>query len=40
LCAVGLGDNIGVAQQRAYELIEKISWDAAYFRTDIGSKAL
>jgi phosphoribosylamine--glycine ligase len=40
LCAVGLGDNIGVAQQHAYELIEKISWDAAYFRTDIGSKAL
>jgi phosphoribosylamine--glycine ligase len=40
LCAVGLGDNIGVAQQRAYELIEKISWDTAYFRTDIGSKAL
>ena len=40
LCAVGLGDNIEVAQQRAYQLIEKISWDAAYFRTDIGSKAL
>jgi phosphoribosylamine--glycine ligase len=40
LCAVGLGDDIGVAQQRAYQLIEKISWDAAYFRTDIGSKAL
>ena len=40
LCAVGLGDNIGEAQQRAYELIEKISWNAAYFRTDIGSKAL
>jgi len=40
LCAVGLGDNIGVAQKRAYELVEKISWDAAYFRTDIGSKAL
>ena len=40
LCAVGLGDNIRGAQQRAYELIEKISWDSAYFRTDIGSKAL
>ena len=40
LCAVGLGDNIREAQQLAYELIEKISWDAAYFRTDIGSKAL
>jgi phosphoribosylamine--glycine ligase len=40
LCAVGLGDNIRDAQQRAYELIEKINWDSAYFRTDIGFKAL
>jgi phosphoribosylamine--glycine ligase len=40
LCAVGLGDNIRDAQRRAYQLIEKISWDAAYFRTDIGSRAL
>ncbi len=40
LCAVGLGDNIRDAQQCAYELVEKIDWDAAYFRTDIGFKAL
>ena len=40
LCAVGLGDNIKDAQLRAYALIEKISWDSAYFRTDIGFKAL
>jgi phosphoribosylamine--glycine ligase len=40
LCAVGLGDNIRDAQRCAYELIEKISWDSAYFRTDIGSKAI
>jgi phosphoribosylamine--glycine ligase len=40
LCAVGLGDNIKDAQLRAYELIEKINWDSAYFRTDIGFKAL
>ncbi len=40
LCAVGLGDNTRDAQRRAYELIEKISWDSAYFRTDIGSRAL
>ncbi len=39
LCAVGLGDNIRDAQQRAYELVEKIDWDSAYFRTDIGFKA-
>ena len=40
LCAVGLGDNIRDAQLRAYELVEEISWDSAYFRTDIGFKAL
>jgi len=40
LCAVGLGDNIRDAQSQAYEQIEKISWDSAYFRTDIGFKAL
>jgi phosphoribosylamine--glycine ligase len=40
LCAVGLGDNIRDAQRCAYDLIENISWDSAYFRTDIGSKAI
>ena len=40
LCAVGLGENTQEAQSRAYEIIEKIKWDSAYFRTDIGSKAL
>ncbi len=40
LCAVSLGDNIKEAQQRAYELVKKIGWESAYFRTDIGFKAL
>jgi phosphoribosylamine--glycine ligase len=40
LCAVGLGDDIRSAQQRAYELVRKIDWESAYFRTDIGFKAL
>ena len=40
LCAVGLGDQTIDAQSRAYELVEKISWESAYFRTDIGFKAL
>lgn len=40
LCAVGLGDDIRSAQQRAYELVKKIDWESAYFRTDIGFKAL
>ena len=40
LCAVGLGDDIRSAQQCAYELVKKIEWESAYFRTDIGFKAL
>jgi len=40
LCAVGLGDDIHQAQQRAYALVEKISWESAFYRTDIGFKAL
>lgn len=39
LCAVGLGDDIRQAQQRAYGLVEKISWKSAFYRTDIGFKA-
>ncbi len=40
LCAVGLGDNLKQAQIRAYDLVEKICWESAYYRTDIGFKAL
>jgi phosphoribosylamine--glycine ligase len=40
LCAVGLGGDIRQAQQRAYELVEKITWNSAFYRTDIGFKAL
>ena len=40
LCVVGLGDDIAVAQQKAYELVDEIDWETAYFRTDIGFKAL
>jgi len=39
LCAVGLGDDVQEAQQRAYDLVGKISWDSAIYRTDIGFKA-
>ena len=39
LCAVALADNIAEAQQKAYGLVEKIDWEGAYFRTDIGFKA-
>lgn len=40
LCACALGDNIKQAQENAYQLTEKISWDKVYYRTDIGFKAL
>jgi len=39
LCAVGLGEDLGQAQQRAYDLVKKISWESAFYRTDIGFKA-
>ncbi|MCP4471740.1 MAG: phosphoribosylamine--glycine ligase [Gammaproteobacteria bacterium] len=40
LCAVGLGNDIRQAQQRAYDLVAKIGWESAFYRTDIGFKAL
>jgi phosphoribosylamine--glycine ligase len=40
LCAVGLGNNLLQAQQRAYQLVGEVNWETAYFRTDIGFKAL
>ena len=40
LCAVGLGKDIREAQKTAYELAEKINWPGAYYRRDIGFKAL
>ncbi len=40
LCVVALGDDISEAQRKAYSLIGKIDWEGAYFRTDIGFKAL
>jgi len=40
LCACALGDNIADAQQKAYQLVETITWDKMYYRTDIGFKAM
>ena len=40
LCVTGLGDDIKDAQKKAYKLIEKVKWEGAYYRTDIGFKAL
>ena len=40
LCATALGANTKDAQKNAYTLLEKINWPTAYYRTDIGFKAL
>jgi len=40
LCACALGDDIADAQNKAYELTNKIHWDNAFYRTDIGFKAI
>ncbi len=40
LCAVGLGEDIATAQKKAYELVAEIDWNTAFFRRDIGFKAL
>ncbi len=40
LCACALGTDIKQAQEKAYQLTQKITWDKVYYRTDIGFKAL
>ncbi len=40
LCVVGMGDDIASAQKKAYELVGEVDWSTAYFRTDIGFKAI
>ena len=40
LCATALGNTLEEAQNKAYQIVKQINWDGAYFRTDIGFKAL
>ncbi|MEY8247268.1 MAG: phosphoribosylamine--glycine ligase [Bermanella sp.] len=40
LCATAMGDTVSAAQQRAYELSKKISWQDSFYRTDIGYRAI
>lgn len=40
LGVTGLGAGIAEAMERAYGAVKKITWDGAYYRTDIGKKAL
>ncbi len=40
LCVVALGPDVRQAQHNAYALVNQIDWPGAYFRTDIGFKAM
>jgi phosphoribosylamine---glycine ligase len=40
LCATALGNTVSEAQQRAYELVKKISWNGVFYRNDIAYRAI
>lgn len=40
LCAVALGEKLEEAQIKAYQIVDQIDWNGAYYRTDIGFKAI
>ncbi len=40
LCVVGLGSTVASAAQDAYAAVDKIDWQDAYFRRDIGHRAI
>ena len=40
LCITALGDTVSAAQKRAYEGLKLVTWEQAYFRTDIGHRAV
>jgi phosphoribosylamine--glycine ligase len=40
LCVTALGDNVRLAQKRAYEIADQIRWDGRQMRRDIGYRAV
>jgi phosphoribosylamine--glycine ligase len=40
LCVTALGDTVAAAQTAAYEALKQISWNDAYYRTDIAYRAV
>jgi phosphoribosylamine--glycine ligase len=40
LCVTALGASVAEAQARAYEGVRRIRWERAYYRTDIGHRAI
>ena len=40
LCVVGLGENVSAARDAAYAAVDGIDWQDAYYRRDIGHRAI
>jgi len=40
LCATALGNTVTEAQENAYKLAAQIKWEGAFYRTDIGYRAI
>ena len=40
LCAVALGATVSAAAERAYETVAKVTWEGAFWRSDIGYRAM
>jgi phosphoribosylamine--glycine ligase len=40
LCAVGRGDSVATARANAYGAVQRVTWDGAFWRTDIGYRAV
>ena len=40
LCVVGLGDSVSSASREAYDCVGSIDWEGAYYRRDIGHRAI
>ena len=40
LCVTALGENVKLAQKRAYEVLTQIDWDGMQYRKDIGYRAV
>ncbi len=40
LCAVGLGESVAAARDRAYWAVGQVGWDGAFYRTDIAHRAI
>jgi phosphoribosylamine--glycine ligase len=40
LCVAALGDSVGDAQRKAYARVDQIQWQGAFYRQDIGYRAI